>query len=410
MEEKKTELQPTLDALTPETKPETAPEMPENNQSEIPGENPQETPDEAPQDGPNEELNEKVNKTTGETPNEQPGELHEKKVFTDIFSTPRHETADLPITPHTAEPSFFESITLDLDYAARNPAAPKTPAVQRAPVTPRTPAAPRAPVVRTPAAPVCRTYTSARPRAKKLLPALRTMLRTFFSVRLCSGERPGEALRRIVRQSCALLLVCLIIGGVLWTKHSVTERMTNNGYESLAKSTVYSEPAACLGFSVESADLPDGYALAQALCIRLGSPITDTSVFDKSAEEPVFPDEVAACMESVLPPDRVVLQENISNLDLLTQIHESISAGNPVIVLLSEADAPELSLRYAAVTRMNVEQDRITVEFTNTGTRTYSFEDFIAATRFENTGDLPYTTELALDLGVWSPNTAVFVH
>jgi len=95
---------------------------------------------------------------------------------------------------------------------------------------------------------------------------------------------------------------------------------------------------------------------------------------------------------------------------LLTQIHESISAGNPVIVLLSEADAPELSLRYAAVTRMNVEQDRITVEFTNTGTRTYSFEDFIAATRFENTGDLPYTTELALDLGVWSPNTAVFVH
>lgn len=393
MEEKNMDLQPAAETPEPETQPDelledkrvtdvsSEPTPEDTKEPEAPPEEPQEKMN--PADIPSEPVSEDAKK-----PETYPDELHEKIVFTDISSASIWDDTDTLSAIDTPQPSFHDRVVLDEAYAARsNPLRTAAPAPQPLPSARR-------------------DFNTARPYPrKKRLPSRPS----FLSARLYSGELPADALRRIVRQICALLLFCLIVFGVFWIKDFVSDRLTDNSYASLAKSTVYSEPVACRNFSVEPTDLLDSYVLAQAVCTKVGSPITDPDVFEKEAGDTVFPAEVATCMESALPPDRVLLKENITNLDLLIQIHESLRANKPVIVLLSDASAAEFTLQYAAVTQMDVEQDRITVANPNVGTQIYTLEEFIAATRFKNFDDMPYQTKLALTFGIWSPNTAIFV-
>lgn len=318
------------------------------------------------------------------TPQSSENELLKKQVFSDGAAESKTEEFISPST--LPEPDFYKPVVLDNTFAAKQKPVPQakpaaSAAVRRVPMP------------------------SFRPkRGKRLVPRP-----PFWTVRLCSGELPSDALRRIVREFGALLLFCMVILAVFGARYFVSDFMNDNAYDSLSKSTVYSDAVACRRFSVEPSDLQDGYVLAQAVCTKMDAPITDGTAFEKDIHETIFPEDVEACMERALPADRVLLKENVSNLDLLVQIHESLRENKPVIVLLSAADAPEFTLQYCAVIHMDAENDRIILENPNVGTQEYTFDDFIAATRFKNHEDMPYQMKLALQVGTWSPNTAIFV-
>ena len=318
-------------------------------------------------------------------------ELSRKQVFTDLDTKPAQPLLiespdDLP------EPLFDKRAVLDEAYAEQ-----KTQRENAAPDRPRTPSV-RRDFSETPPA------LSRRPKANK---PRRVRPVKFTDTRLISGEMISDALRRIAREFCALLAFCAVVGAVFGIKGFVVDQMTDDDYSSLARSTSYSAPVSIGTLEWTDPTLADGFAAAQAVCTQLGTPITDSTVLKKSGHELLYPDDVTAGMQTALTAEQVKLKTNMSNLDLLTQIYMNLEAGKPVIVPLSEPNGD--TIYYAIVTHMDAENDEITAQTLYNGSKTYTFEQFIAASRFENTDDLPLQVRAGLTFGAWSRNTAIFV-
>lgn len=325
------------------------------------------------------------------SPNMPQNELYEKHVFSDEPVKPSERSVPEAAPAQEAETIAFDKPTvLDSGYAARSRArqsAASKPADRRT-VRPRPQEKPQERPRRKP--PVSRPAAPAR------------------SV-LISGETPTYAIRRMIREFCVLLLFVLLVCGGFMLKDLAVGFLTDNTYSVIYQSTVYSEAVKCSGVSLETRAASSGYTAAQAVCTKLGSPITDSAAFSKEEAETLFPSEVTACMEYAISAEHVQLKSDMTNRDLLMRIHESLSADKPVIVLLAADNAGQIRLQYAVVTAMDAENDTVTVSGVGSGTKTYTTGDFLAATRFETYEDMPFTTRLGLTFGSWSRNTAIFV-
>ncbi len=310
-------------------------------------------------------------------PSGKPNELYEKHVFSDTPLKPSEQVvpADEPETE--AETIAFDRPTvLDKAYAER----------RADPVQPQ-----MAPARRVTHAPSARRVT---PKTKR------------FPDRLYSGETPKEAVRRMIREFCILLVFLLLVCVGFWGKGLVVDFFTNDAYTTIYQSTKYAEPVSCTGLSAGATALNDGCAAAQLVCTQRGAAIPAEALSE--TEETLFPDEVAACMASALSDEQVQVRAGMSNRDLLVRTYQSLQENRPVIVLLATEQAGETSLQYAVVTAMNTAEDTITVLSPDDGTKTYAIADFLAATRFDAYDDMPLDIRLGLTFGSFARNTAIF--
>ncbi len=231
----------------------------------------------------------------------------------------------------------------------------------------------------------------------------------FWNKRLCSGELPADALRRITRELFVLVLFCFAVCFLFSVKGFILNRITDTDYSALARGTSYSAPVGDMEFDFSKSDLPDGFAAAQAVCTQLNMPNIDFSDFENNRHAPLYPGKVLSSMKSVITESDVTLKTNMSNLDLLVQIYQSLEHNTPVIVLLSEKEGDTYSMQYAVVSHIDAEQNKITVCNPNSGTTDYTLEQFIAATRFSNHKEKSVRERVALAVGSWARNTAIFV-
>lgn len=324
---------------------------------------------------------ENPNRTPDHT--ELPRELFEKQVFSD--AAPKEEPEAMHSSSSLPQPELNQRLVLDEGYAARKRDAEAAPAPKQAART---------------ASPTRRSSSPAAPRRTRT---------AGLPERLCSGETPADAARRIIREIAALLVFVLLVRIGFWGRNTVLNYLNDNDYSSVSESTTYSEPVHSGAVIFEDTATSGGYAAAQAVCTELGTPITDSSLFTKEEGDTLFPSDVAACMEGALPVGSVQLKSGMSNLDLLIQIHESLRAEKPVIVLLSEENAEDVCLQYAVVTAMDAEKDSIIAAMPDGSTGKFTLAEFIARTRFENYEDMPFQVKAGLSFGSWARNTAIFV-
>ena len=318
-------------------------------------------------------------------------ELNQKQVFTEGPAASA-QPALVENYDNLPEPAFDKKAVLDEAYAEQKAKREggfhlpvKLPDVKLPQITPPKP----------------------QPRRKSSAGPQRMRTVRFADIRLVSGERAADAARRIVREFGALVLFCVLVAAVFWVKGFILNRMTNDDYSSLARSTTYSSAVTAGGINWAGTELPDGLAAAQTVCTQLESPITDSTFTNKSGSTLLYPTVVSAGMASALTAERVQLKTDMSNLDLLLQIYMSLDAGKPVIVLFYDTQTD--AVRYGIVTYMDAETDVITVQTADGEARTLTLEQFIAATRFENTEELPFKVRTGLMFGSWSRNTAIFV-
>ena len=321
------------------------------------------------------------------TPGAEENELNKKQVFTDIHSSP--ESTPVLISDYDALPELdmHKKTILDEAYAEQK--------------NDRETHMPKMPANKTPS--VHHPRPAKRPTAK----AQRARTVRFKDIRLCSGEYAADAVWRILREFGALAVFCAVVAAVFGIRGFVIDRMTNDDFSSLARSTTYSTVVALEEMNWVTADLPEGIAAAQTVCTNLSAPITDSKFIEKHTEKLIYPTVVSAGMASVLTEDHVELKTNMSNLDLLLQIHTSLENKNPVIVLFFDKKAD--TVRYGIVTHMDAEGDTVTVQSAGGNEHRFTFEQFIAATRFENAEELPFQIRAGLLFGSWGRNTAIFV-
>ena len=327
---------------------------------------------------------------------EPENELNKKQVFTDLHTKSQsapvliERYADLP------EPIFDKKAILDEAYAERKNQREQAEKTASKPVR-----VPR-PLVRPP-----RPIPSLTARRKVRAKSSRFRSVPIKDIRLYSGELSSDAARRILREFGALLVFCAFVAAVFGVKGWITDRMTNDDYSSLARSTSYSAVVSLETYSWAETVYCNGVDAAQTACTQVGSPITDFSGVKKDANVLLNPTVVASKAEAALTADRVQLKTNMSNLDLVLQIYKSLENGKPTIVLFS--DKKENAIRYGVVTYMSPEDNEIRLLVAENTELTLTLEQFIAATRFDNTKDLPFQIRAGLLFGAWARNTAIFV-
>ena len=72
------------------------------------------------------------------------------------------------------------------------------------------------------------------------------------------------------------------------------------------------------------------------------------------------------------------------------------------------ADAESAKLQYGVVTGLDVRNNRVPVALSE-GVDTSPLAEFVAATRFENTKNIPLRLRFSLLFGTLSRNTAIFL-
>lgn len=312
--------------------------------------------------------------------NDAMNELNQKQIFIDL-NTKSAETDTDDSTSTIVQGDLHQTTVFDEAYAAMKNSRQKEPSFHQEPV-------------------VRKRRTSGKSRFKPT---------KIWNTRLCSGELPADALRRIARELLVLVLFCFAVCFLFSVKGWIIARITDTDYSALARGTSYSAPVGSMEFDFSDTELQDGFAAAQAVCTQLNAPITDSAVFENNRRAPLYPGKILASMESALTKDNVTLKTNMSNLDLLVQIYQSLEHNTPVIVLLSEESGDTYTMQYAIVSHIDAEQNKITLCNPNSGTVDYTLEQFIAATRFENHKEKSIREHIALAVGSWARNTAIFV-
>lgn len=227
--------------------------------------------------------------------------------------------------------------------------------------------------------------------------------------RLYSGETPSDAALRITRQIAALVLCLLLVCGGFWAKGTVWDIWTDRDIEDVQKSTYYSAAANSAQLRLDQ-NLPIGYDAAQAVCISLGQPISSSAIPAKADDKDtlIFPADLTGSMEMALDSQKLQLETGLTNTDLFKEIYKSLKKKKPVIALMLVADAESAKLQYGVVTGLDVRNNRVTVALSE-GVDTYTLAEFVAATRFENTKNIPLRLRFSLLFGTLSRNTAIFL-
>ena len=148
----------------------------------------------------------------------------------------------------------------------------------------------------------------------------------------------------------------------------------------------------------------------QAVCISLGQPISSSAIPAKADDKDtlIFPADLTGSMEMALGSQKLQLETGLTNTDLFKEIYKSLKKKKPVIALMLVADAESAKLQYGVVTGLDVSNNRVTVALSE-GVDTYTLAEFVAATRFENTKNIPLRLRFSLLFGTLSRNTAIFL-
>lgn len=316
-------------------------------------------------------------------PAEQENELDKKQVF--LSKEDSHDDMDgsAGLDLGAVELELDKRTVLDNDYAERKNRRDSF--VEQSVPAAETARAPKKVI----SAPVRREAPAGRPR--------RTVDK---NSRLCSGELLYEAIHNISRELLTLAVIAAAFFVILWGKSFVSEKMTNGDYSALTKSVTYSKPISSGYAEPLDPTLPSGYAAAKSMCSFFGAPIAE---LPEDTSDIIFPQEVHDLVEQSSNMGSK-LESNMGNLEYFQRIFDNLSEGYPVIVLISNDNAPQ----YAIVTGMDADLDMMTLQ-TADGEVVYSLEQFIAASRFDNSKKLPLSVKTALLFGTLSPNTAIFV-
>lgn len=327
------------------------------------------------------------------TPAGEQNELFKKQVFNDEPLRAAEPEDEEPNGQSFGTLTFDKPAVLDERFAARKAEREATQPQQKRPAPQVRPTASR---------PAAKLVKRQAPAAQKSKPAPRER-------RLYSGETPSDAALRITRQIAALVLCLLLVCGGFWVKGAVWDIWTDRDIEDVQKSTYYSTAATSAQLSLDQT-LPTGYDAAQAVCTALGSPISSSAIPVKADDEDtlIFPADLAGSMETALGSQKLQLETGLTNTDLFKEIYKSLKKKQPVIALMLVSDAETAELQYGVVTGLDVRNNRVTVALSE-GVDTYTLAEFVAATRFENTKNIPLRLRLSLLFGTLSRNTAIFL-
>ena len=140
-----------------------------------------------------------------------------------------------------------------------------------------------------------------------------------------------------------------------------------------------------------------------------GGNITEESLYDEygkvvTSTGQSFCDE----MNKQFPGYKTTMHKNLTDSELLTEVHRSLEAGVPVPIEWAAKSGQEWTLHYSLVAGMDARGDKVTVANPYGYVEELSLAEFLSRTSFEAYDDMPLFLKLGFAFGIFEQNT-VFI-
>lgn len=226
---------------------------------------------------------------------------------------------------------------------------------------------------------------------------------------LNNGEPLSFAMRKMLKETLIVLVCLVVVTGFFFGREFVLDKLTNNEYGGISTSAQYKKGYGVKGITPVAASGSDGYAVIGAIGTWAGTVVDESQRIRENEGKDItkMADGMERELQSCLPEKQVTRKDNLSNYSLLTQIYDSLKAKTPVLVGCSDKEGKEMS--YAVVYSMNTQKSTVSVIRPDGTKEKISFNNFIAATRYETLKNISLPTKLGFATGIYNKNTAFFI-
>lgn len=183
---------------------------------------------------------------------------------------------------------------------------------------------------------------------------------------------------------------------------------SNDDYSDLLQDINYSQAISVSGIQAIKQEISCGYAVIEMLAKWKGKSITEKTLSSEN-DGKITTSMGSGFLKEInkqFPEWETTRYVNITNTELLKNIHNSLKNGFPVpIELAAKNTSSEWTLHFAVVSAMDLGNNQITVQNPYGYEETYTVQDFISATRYESYEDMEWYFEIGFNMGLFNKNT-----
>ena len=219
----------------------------------------------------------------------------------------------------------------------------------------------------------------------------------------------NRALKRVGIAIVAIIaaLVCVAVVALLLLQ-ARTDAL-HDDWQSAREGAELSMPVQVEGVEVITQDVSCGYAVIEMFSAWDGGTITEESLYDEygkvvTSTGQSFCDE----MNKQFPGYKTTMYKNLTDSELLTEVHRSLEAGVPVPIEWAAKSGQEWTLHYSLVTGMDARGGKVTVANPYGYVEELSLAEFLNRTSFEAYEGMPLFLKLGFAFGIFEQNT-VFI-
>jgi hypothetical protein len=183
---------------------------------------------------------------------------------------------------------------------------------------------------------------------------------------------------------------------------------SGDDYSGLLLDSNYLQAVSVQGIQAIKQNVSCGYAVIEMLAKWKGKQITEQTLLSQNNGEisTSMGSGFLKEMNKQFPEWETTRYINISNTELLKNIHTSLENGFPVPIEFAAKDTSDKwTLHFAVVIAMDLGNNQITVQNPYGYEETYTTDNFIRATRYESYTDMEWYFKIGFNMGLFHKNT-----
>jgi hypothetical protein len=212
-------------------------------------------------------------------------------------------------------------------------------------------------------------------------------------------------------------------------KQNMVDLMINDSVASMAHNIKYRTPVSVRGVPVIKQQASAGYAVIEMMSEYLGDgsvTITETGLLEANNNRNAASTNSAFLLElqRQFPEFEITQHKNLRNSEMIEKIYGSLANNMPVIfsyaskieeIYVRQGDPgaplpdsdpdPVWTMHYGIIVEIDLPGDKITFNNPHGFTETYTVNNFLQATRFENYENMAFYLRIGFAVEIFSKNT-----
>ena len=180
-------------------------------------------------------------------------------------------------------------------------------------------------------------------------------------------------------------------------------------YSYLKDDSVYSKVASVEGVELVPQHISCGYATIEMLSSFYGDRVTEDEL--DSRNKSISTSSSNGFLKEVnksIPSKEFVKRDYLKNDELLKEIHDALSNGNPVAIIWAALYEDEWTLHFSVVTSLDISNDIVTINNPYGYIETINIDEFLSRTSFKSFTNMPLFLKFGFAFKAFEKNTIFY--